>query len=130
MNVRRHITLLAALVLVAAAFPAPASADNNCDAGEFCLWSDTNYSGSDFWDPSGSDPDYNFFGIENDDNSVKNRESYRVYVYPNNNYGGTYRYCMDQGETEDDIASDRDDDADSNLTSGNYTTCPAGSRHP
>lgn len=113
---RLRLALLLTLALGAMAFPTMTLADNSCDSGEFCVWSEANYTGGDFWDPATDDPDWNWWGIENDDNSVKNKESVIVEVYPNGAYGGTLRYCTAPGEVEDDIADDRDDDGDSNLT--------------
>lgn len=121
---RRLLLMLVALVLAMSAFPLTARADNVCNTGEFCAWGDPNYGG-DFWDPSTDDPNWNFFGIENDDDAVKNFESVKVYVYPNSSYGGSLLYCTAPGEIEDDIADARDNDGDSNLTfdSTGSTSC-------
>lgn len=127
-HVRRLLAALAVASLVSGVSTTPVTADPNCDVGELCLWGNTNYGG-DFWDPSHHDLNWPFLGIENDDDSVKNRDVPAHLVYPNSSGGGTLLYCVDATEVEDDISGDRDNDGDSNFQL-DVTTCPIGYRHP
>lgn len=121
--IRFQAMLVAVLVTAAttiAPFPQPATADDNCDSGEFCVWGDTNFGG-DFWDPSTDDDDWpcGVFcspDVDNNEDSVWNRESVIIEVYDGTNFDGKLMYCVDPGDSEDDIAGDRDNDGESNLT--------------
>jgi hypothetical protein len=104
----------------------PAAAHSTCSTGYFCVWPLGNYS--DYWPIeehihfSGNDTDWDLTGLENDDDSVKNRESYRVLVYAGWNYTEGYTYCTQPGEDEDDINFAVDDNGDSNKL-GSVTSC-------
>jgi hypothetical protein len=119
LGLRRVLSVIVGLSLVVV-IAAPVAADNNCNGGELCLWGTAGFGG-DFWDPSTSDPDWPFFGIENDDDAVQNNETTRNLVYNNSNYG-SFLYCVAPGELEDDIADARDNQGDSNFLSS-LTSC-------
>ena len=86
--------------------------DGTCDAGTFCVWQHTNWTGAEHDHWGGNSNDWNFWGMENDDDSVKNRETSGVRVYTNANYTGGM-YCVLASQVEDDIHGDRDDQGDS-----------------
>ncbi len=120
----KKLTVLA-IVFAALVTSVPAQADSVCNSGEFCVWGGEGYTG-DFWDPSGSDPDWpccGGTGVQNDDDSVKNLETYRVFVYENNDYSGTLLYCVAPGTAVSVIFSDRDNRGNSNLTGSSLTSC-------
>lgn len=128
-RVRRRVVAVVVTVAVAGLYAAaPVSADLNCDSGELCLWGNTGYSG-DFWDPTHHDLNWPFLGIENDDDSVKNRDTRAHLVYPNSGGGGPLRYCVNSLENTANINDARDNDGDSNLQL-DVTACPAGYPHP
>ena len=127
-KVRRLFAALAVAGVLSASASAPVSADTVCNSGELCLWGSINFSG-DFWDPAHHDLNWPFAGIENDDDSVKNRDTRAHLVYPNSSGGGSLLYCANSTEEENDIAGDRDNDGDSNFQL-DVTTCPAGYPHP
>jgi hypothetical protein len=127
-NARRLLAALATASLLTSLSALPVSADANCNAGELCLWGNANYGG-DFWDPTFHDLNWPWPGIENDDNSVQNKDTRAHLIYPNSSGGGVMRYCVNSLENEDDIAADRDDDGDSNFEI-ETTTCPIGYQHP
>lgn len=127
--------IIAALVVLAtAALVVPGAAvAGHCDAGDFCAWGDTNYSGDHLANPGDDEvwpcgvfcsPD-----VDENDDSVKNRDSVRVRVYDDDHFGGGLMYCADSGEWETDIADDRDNDGSSHNGSAG-TSCPAGEPHP
>lgn len=106
-----------------------ANGDGTCDSGEGCFYNSPNYVGIEIDSTSGSS-NWPFSGIENDDDTVKNRKSSsHVVVYNGNSYLGGAMYCADAGEWEDDIAGDRDNQGDSHkFFSG--STCPSSIPHP
>ncbi|MGH8874069.1 MAG: hypothetical protein ACRDVM_02280 [Acidimicrobiia bacterium] len=67
--------------------------------------------------------------MQNDDDSVKNRDPYAMKVYNGDSYSGGLLYCVSSGEVEDDIHGDRDNQGNSSIV---YlaTTCPSGDPHP
>lgn len=93
---------------------APVAAhDSFCGAGTFCVWQHWNYTGVDHEHFGSGSGDWNFWGIENDDDSLKNAVNLTyVRVYDNANYGNGI-YCVVPSEVEDDIHADRDDRGDS-----------------
>lgn len=102
---------------------APVAAhDTTCLSGYFCVWQHMNYTGADHEHFIGDANDWNFFGIENDDDSVKNRETVRVRVFQNSGWSGGTLYCVLANGSEDDIHGDRDDQGDSNLQ-GSTNSC-------
>ncbi|MGH8923980.1 MAG: peptidase inhibitor family I36 protein [Acidimicrobiia bacterium] len=121
---RRLLPSLVALALVLLV-PMVAQADANCDSGEFCIWGNEN-QGGDFWDPSTDDLDWpccGAQGVQNDDDSVRNRESVRVLVYQGNNHTGAVSYCTVSGEIVNVIFSDRDNAGNSNDTHTTSNSC-------
>jgi hypothetical protein len=129
---RRKIGTAAILTAFTVAVAVPAFAANgngSCESGEGCFYNDPNYSGIEIDSTNGSS-NWPFSGIENDDDSVKNRKSSSyVVVYNGNNYLGGAMYCANAGEWEDDIAGDRDNSGDSHQFTAT-ATCPAGIQHP
>ena len=129
---RRLLTTLVALALALGVNAlgvnvTPVAAHNDtCSAGYFCVWPLVNYddysSGTEHRHFATSENDWDFFGLENDDDSVKNMELTRVLVYSGANYSGSVKYCTAPSEVEDDIHGDRDDDGDSNSL-GALTSC-------
>ena len=119
-GLRRVLSTIVGLSL-AVMLAAPVAADNQCNGGELCLWGTAGFGG-DFWDPGGSDADWPFFGIENDDDAVQNNETTRELIYNGSGYSGGLLYCVAPGELEDDIADARDNQGDSNFLSG-LTSC-------
>lgn len=124
---RRLMTTLVALALAFGVTVTPVAAHNDtCSSGFFCLWPLVNYDDYSSQDEhrhfSTSENDWPFFGLENDDDSVKNREATRVLVYAGADYTGGIKYCVDPLEDEDDIHTDRDNDGDSNFLSS-FTSC-------
>lgn len=123
---KERLSLLAAmaLVLVTAVPPMSALADGVCNSGEFCVWGGTGYTG-DFWDPSGSDPDWpccGGTGVQNDDDSLHNRESKRVVVYAENGYVSDL-YCATDGLQDSNIADNRDNAGNSHVVHTTSTSC-------
>lgn len=111
---RRLFTTLVALALALGVNASPVAAhDDTCLTGYFCVWQHIDYSGSDHAHFSIDENDWPLFGIENDDDSVKNRESVAVRVFADSGYVNT-EYCTVPSEVEDDIHDDRDNDGDSN----------------
>lgn len=124
---RRLFASLVALALALGVNVTPVAAHSNtCDSGYFCVWPLANYDQGFFGGShehfSGNNADWPLFGIENDDDSVKNRESLRVLVYAGWNYTEGYTYCTQPGESEDDINLSVDDNGDSNKLGGT-TSC-------
>lgn len=124
---RRLVTTLVALGLAFSVTATPVAAHNDtCASGYFCVWPLANYddyaAGTEHRHFATSENDWPFFGLENDDDSVKNMESTRVLVYAGADYSGGYKYCTQASEVEDDIHTDRDDDGDSNFLS-TLTSC-------
>jgi hypothetical protein len=125
---RRILATLFALTLTLGVTSTPVEAHNDvCNAGYFCVWPYINYDDDEVGPDehrhfANSENDWDFIGMENDDDSVKNMESTRVLVYRGSNYSGGLAYCTVSGEVEDDIHEDRDNDGDSNLLQG-LTSC-------
>lgn len=114
---RRLMAALVATLLATQLMAMPVAANNDtCSSGEVCFWAQANFTGTgmDFHDPATNDPDWNLFGMENDDDSVWNRESITVRVYAGWNYSEGVTYCTTPGESEDDINLSYDDNGDSN----------------
>ncbi len=105
-----------------------ALADNICNSGEGCIWDSVNFSGQ-FWDPSTSDPDWPS-SVDNEDDSIRNRETKGLRVFDGNTYTGGVKYCLSVAQyEEDDINGSRDSDGQSHYlwsTAG----CPAGDPMP
>lgn len=124
---RRLFISLVALALALGVNVPPVAAHNDaCSSGYFCVWPNVSYDdyviGPQHEHFAGSNQDWDFFGIENDDDSVKNEESFRVRVFADNLYNNV-EYCMTPDEWEDDIHTDRDNDGDSHWV---YTTTSCG----
>jgi len=103
---------------------APAIADTVCNSGEYCIWGAPGYTG-DFWDPSTSDPDWpccGGTGVQNDDDSLHNRESTRVIVYAENSYVSAL-YCATPSLSDSDIVDNLDNAGNSHQVHGSSTSC-------
>lgn len=127
---RKRATLGVVIVgLMVLAVSATATNGNNiCESSEVCLYNDINFSGIEI-DTTGNSPNWPFLGIENDDDSIKNRaSSLHVVVYDNDSYIGSL-YCADAGEWEDDINGTRDNKGDSHKWFSG-STCPIEIPHP
>jgi len=121
---RRPFTTLVVLCLVFGVNVAPVRASmDQCSTSNFCEWDHQNYSGGEFTQWPTSANDWNLFGIENDDESVWNRESKRTNVYKGSNWTEGVAYCVVPGGSEDAILDDRDNNGDSNYLSETLTTC-------
>lgn len=121
---RRRFATLLVTCLVFGAYVTPVyAAKSQCSAGYFCEWNEINYSGGEFTQWGSSANDWPWLGIENDDDSVYNREAKRTMVYTGANWSGDEAYCVVPGGFEDDILGDRDNDGDSNFLHADLTTC-------
>ena len=119
------------LMLIATLVPlsiAPAEASHNtCNVGELCLWGDPNFQ-PDFWGPPGNstnwpcgifcDPD-----LDNNEDSLRSRESKSAYVYHGTGYTGGVIYCVIPGLQVGNIWHSRDNMGDSHSISATATTC-------
>lgn len=94
----------------------PVAANTTCSAGTFCVWPLANFQDY-FWPTEhehfGGDTSNWPFGIENDDDSIKNEETGRVLVYAGSGYGEGVTYCALPDEWEGDINLAYDDNGDS-----------------
>lgn len=123
---------LAVVILAAIVMPVAAQADH-CSSGEFCVWGNTAFTGDhiaragdeNVW-PCGTlcSPD-----VDENEDSLKNRESHKVRVYSLDNYDGALMYCVPGGVSEDDIADSRDNDGSSHRGSSG-SSCPSGEPLP
>lgn len=119
---RRLFTTLVVLTLALGVNVTPVAAhDDTCSSSYFCIWQHGNYDGTDHEHFVGDANDWSFWGIQDDDDSVKNRETVRVRVFTNSGWSGTL-YCVLASGEEEDIHSDRDDQGDSNLQ-GSTNSC-------
>lgn len=120
---RRRFATLLVLCLAFGVYVVPVQAAmSQCSGGRFCVWENANYSaGFDSW--GASQNDWPLFGLENDDDSVWNRENTRTLVYRGSNYSEGVTYCVPPGIAEDDIHFDRDDNGDSNALALSSTSC-------
>lgn len=129
---RRACHVIAALALALgvntlAVDVTPVAAHTTCTADRFCVWQHIDYGGVEHEHFTNTSNDWNFWGIENDDDSLQNISARYTHVYDDANYGNPV-YCALPSEVEDDIHSNRDDRGDSHTM--NYTEGCSGWASP
>jgi len=119
MNKREGVALVAILAMLVIFPSGIALAGTTCDSGEFCIWGGLAQTG-DFWDPGVSDgnwPCCGGTGVQNDDQSIWNRESVGSVVYDGGNFTGVSMYCAIPGYNGN-IHGNRDNSGNSHQLQG------------